>query len=206
MEISPRSHERGYEFDIRPRLIHVRAGRAFPSLLALLALTLAAAAQMHPSLPEPGTLDGLGVDIHFAQPLPGGLEMIRAAGFRWVRMDFTWAAAEPEPGCYDFSKYDSLVAAPEKDGRAADGASVHRFMASKSDEFPFTSRAGTQEFRDAFARRAVAAVGRFKGRGIVWELWNEPNIEGFWKTKPDARQYIALAKARAHFGSPPAPP
>ena len=64
----------------------------------------------------------------------------------------------------------------EKEGRAAEGATVPGFMASKFDECPFTSRAGTQEFREAFAKWAVAAVGHFKGRGIVWELWNEPNI------------------------------
>ncbi|MEO6742537.1 MAG: beta-galactosidase [Chthoniobacteraceae bacterium] len=199
------------------------------ALLFLLVLTLSAAAQIHPSLPEPGTLDGLGVNIHFTEPQPGELEMIRAAGFHWVRMDFTWAATEPEPGRYDFSKYDSLLAALEKAGlrayfildyghprfgrqdadsirkpgsqeqekRVAEDASVPGFMASKFDDFPFTSRAGTQEFREAFAKWAVAAVGHFKGRGIVWELWNEPNIAGFWKPKADVQQYIALAKTVA---------
>jgi hypothetical protein len=199
------------------------------SLLFLLALALVARAQMHPSLPEPGTLEGLGVNIHFTEPQPGELEMIRAAGFRWVRMDFTWAATEPEPGRNDFAKYDALVAAlekaglhayfildyghprfgkvesdlirkagrQEKEGRAAESASVPDFLPSKLEEHPFTSRAGTPEFRDAFAKWAVAAVGHFKGRGIVWELWNEPNIAGFWKPKPDVQQYIALAKTVA---------
>lgn len=203
------------------------------TLLFLLAFALAARAQMHPSLPEPGTLDGLGVNIHFTEPQPGELEMIRAAGFRWVRMDFSWAATEPQPGRYDFAKYDSLLAAlekaglrayfildyghprfgkqaggnaeadlirkagrQEKEGRAAAGASVPDFLPSL-EQHPFTSRAGTPEFRDAFAKWAVAAVGHFKGRGIVWELWNEPNIAGFWKPKPDVQHYIALAKTVA---------
>ena len=154
------------------------------TLLFLLALALAARAQMHPSLPEPGTLDGLGVNIHFTEPQLGELEMIRAAGFRWVRMDFTWAATEPEPGRYDFAKYDSLLAALEKANLRAYfildyGHPKYARPAAPGDagdRQPFTSRAGTQEFRDAFAKWAVAAVGHFKGRGIVWELWNEPNI------------------------------
>ena len=70
VKISPRSHERGYGFDIPPRALHARSVRA---LFFLLVLTLSAAAQIHPSLPEPGTLDGLGVNIHFTQPLPGDL-------------------------------------------------------------------------------------------------------------------------------------
>ena len=123
--------------------MHACAVRA---LLFLLVLTLSAAAQIHPSLPEPGTLDGLGVNIHFTQPQPGELEMIRAAGFRWVRMDFTWAATEPEAGRFDFSKYDSLLAALEKAGLRAyfilDYG--HPKFADAGDRQPFTSRAGTQ--------------------------------------------------------------
>jgi hypothetical protein len=51
-------------------------------LVFLLVLALTARAQMHPSLSEAGTLEGLGVNIHFTEPQPGELEMIRAAGFR----------------------------------------------------------------------------------------------------------------------------
>src|SRR4029077_10830803 len=46
----------------------------------------------------------------------------------------------------------------------------------------------------SFARRAAAAAKHFHGRHVLWELWNEPNID-FWSPKPDARQYIALALA-----------
>ena len=201
-------------FESRPRspAVHLRdwtpsamqaSSQPMRALLVLVLLVTAnVRAHIHPSLPEPGTLDGLGVNIHFTEPQPGELEMIRAAGFRWVRMDFTWAATEPEPGRCDFSKYDSLVAALEKAGLRAyfildSGHPKYARPAAPGaagDTHPFTSRAGTQEFRDAFEKWAVAAVGHFKGRGIVWELWNEPNIAGFWKPKPDVQQYIALAK------------
>jgi hypothetical protein len=32
----------------------------------------------------------------------------------------------------------------------------------------------------------------FRGRGILWEMYNEPNI-GFWRPKPDVNQYVPLA-------------
>lgn len=38
--------------------------------------------------------ESLGVNIHFIDPKPGELEMIAAAGFRWVRTDFIWALTE----------------------------------------------------------------------------------------------------------------
>jgi hypothetical protein len=46
----------------------------------------------------------------------------------------------------------------------------------------------------AFATWAAAAAKHFRGRHVVWEIWNEPNIE-FWKPEPDVKQYIALALA-----------
>ena len=35
----------------------------------------------------------------------------------------------------------------------------------------------------------------FAGRGIVWEMWNEPNHGMFWKPVPKVADYIALAQA-----------
>ena len=42
------------------------------------------------------------------------------------------------------------------------------------------------------SRWAAAAAKHFRGRGILWEMYNEPNI-GFWKPKPDVKQYVKLA-------------
>ena len=146
-------------------------------------------AEYHPSLPAIGSLDGLGVNIHFTDAQPGELEMIKAAGFKWVRMDLTWAATERERGTHDFGAYDRLVDGLEKNGLRAvfildygnklydDGLAPH-----------------TDESRAAFAKWAAAAVARYAGKGFLWELWNEPNIAQFWKPKPDVQQYIALAK------------
>ena len=167
------------------------------SLVLLLALIpLLAAADWHPSLPAPGSLDGLGVNIHFTKPEPGELEMIKAAGFRWVRQDITWAGVEKKVGEYDFSAYDGLAAALEKNGLKAYFILDYGnpLYADPGDQHPFTSRAGTEEFRAAYARWAAATVAHFAGRGYLFELWNEPNHEGFWKPKPNAADYAAMAK------------
>lgn len=173
-------------------MVHYR----FLALLVALTLTLRA---QHPSLPKPGTLDGMGVNIHFTDPVPGELEMIKAAGFRWVRTDITWVSTERERGVYDFSRQDRLVAALAKAGIRAYFILDYGnpLYADPGDKHPFTSRAGTPEFRAAFVNWAVAAVSRFRGKGIVWELWNEPNNEGFWKPKPNVADYIALVKETA---------
>lgn len=53
----------------------------------------------------------------------------------------------------------------------------------------------TETGRAAFARWAAAAVGRYRGRGYLWEIWNEPNHSNFWKPQPNVADYVALARA-----------
>ncbi len=132
--------------------------------------------------------DGLGVNIHFTDPRPGEMEMLAAAGFRWVRMDFAWGGTEREKGKYDFSAYDRLMAALEK----------HKVRALlildySNRHYDDGLSPASDEGRAAFARWAAAAARHFRGRGILWEMYNEPNIKQFWKPKPDVKQYAKLA-------------
>ena len=53
----------------------------------------------------------------------------------------------------------------------------------------------TDEGRAAFVRWAAAAVRHFRGRGILWEMYNEPNNVVFWRPKVEHQQYIKLATA-----------
>jgi hypothetical protein len=55
----------------------------------------------------------------------------------------------------------------------------------------------TDDGRAAFAKWAAAAAVHFKGRGVIWEVWNEPNIKQFWKPQPNADDYAKLAAATA---------
>jgi len=160
------------------------------------ALSIARAGDPHPSLPPPVIPDCLGVNIHFTDPKPGELEMLAAAGFKWVRMDFGWGGTERKKGEYDFSTYDRLVAALEQfQIRAVFILDYgNPLYADPGDTPPFTSRANSPEFREAFGKWAVAAVQHFKGRGYLWEMWNEPN-GGFWKSPDKTGDYIALAKS-----------
>jgi hypothetical protein len=50
----------------------------------------------------------------------------------------------------------------------------------------------TREGRRAFAQWAAAAARHFRNRGILWEIYNEPNI-GFWTPHPSVANYSLLA-------------
>jgi len=145
----------------------------------------------HPSLPSPIVPEGLGVNIHFTDARPGEMEMLAAAGFRWVRMDFSWSGTEKRRGEYDFSSYDRLLSS----------LSAHKvralFILDYGNQLYEPDRAvATEAGRRAFARWAAAAALHFKGHGILWEIWNEPNIS-FWQPKPNVADYSALALAAA---------
>src|SRR5882724_3196732 len=56
----------------------------------------------------------------------------------------------------------------------------------------------TPAARDAFVKWAVAAAKHFAGRGVVWELFNEPNIAIFWPPQPNVDEYKALADEIGH--------
>jgi hypothetical protein len=160
----------------------------FRAMLALLATAALGAAEQL-GLPLPGTLDGLGVNIHFTDARPGELEQLSAGGFRLVRMDFGWDGIEREQGVYDFSAYDRLLGALDRFGLRAYFILDYHNRFYDDGESP-RSDAG----RAGFCAFTVAALRHFAGRGIVWEMYNEPNIQ-FWKPKPNVDDYAKLALA-----------
>ena len=160
-------------------------------------------------LPRPVIPEGVGVNIHFTRGHERDLDLIAAAGFRFVRMDFSWGATERERGRYDWSAYDELTANLEKRGLRAlyilDYSNGLYEKTVTSQEHRSTASPRHPESVAAFARWAAAAARHFRGRRILWEIWNEPNIH-FWKPEPDVRQYttLLLATARAIREADPA--
>ncbi|TWU38240.1 cellulase family glycosylhydrolase [Novipirellula artificiosorum] len=171
-------------------------GRILLSIALIILLSLRAvestlfAVGPHPSLPSPGVTDGLGVNIHFTNAQPGEMEMLAEAGFRWIRMDVTWGRTERERGRYDFSAYDRLL-----DDLDQHGIGTLLILDYSNTLYEKDRSVATEEGRLAYARWAAAATNHFKGRGIIWEIWNEPNIRGFWRPEPNLDDYTAMAIA-----------
>jgi hypothetical protein len=153
--------------------------------MALLALCTGMQAQPASIVP-----DGFGVNIHFTSSSPEELKALADSGARLVRMDFTWGRVERAKGQYDFSAYDGLVADMAKLGIRC------LFIFDYANRFYDDNLSPhTEEGRAGFARFAGAAAKHFAGKGILWEIWNEPNIGQFWKPKPSADDYSSLALA-----------
>ncbi len=138
-------------------------------------------------LPERVIPEPFGVNIHFTHALPGELNLIAAGGFRWVRMDLFWNTVEQVQGRYEFWEYDALVAAMTQRG-----IRIIFILDYGNPLYDHGFAPHSTEARAAFARFAAAAARRYRGKGIVWEIWNEPNLDYFWPPEADVARYGAL--------------
>jgi polysaccharide biosynthesis protein PslG len=140
------------------------------------------------TLPDRVVPESFGVEIHFTHASRQELDYLAAGGFRWVRMDLFWHTIEKELGKYDFSEYDLLVNAMTQRGIRV--IFILDYGNSLYDHgFPPTSPGG----QAAYARFAAAAAYRYRHAGIIWDLWNEPNLDHFWPPEANATHYGQLA-------------
>jgi polysaccharide biosynthesis protein PslG len=138
----------------------------------------------NPTVPQ-----AVGINIHFRDPQPGELDMLARTGVGWVRVDYFWTYVEKKAGQYDFSLYDSLM--DELDVFHIRPIFILDYTNPLYDQglSPCTN-AG----RSAFAAWAAASAAHFRGRGILWEIYNEPN-RSFWKPQVNVQDYVLLAVA-----------
>jgi polysaccharide biosynthesis protein PslG len=162
--------------------------RAFRTILTVAAAFLFASAAFSQIPLNPPIPDGFGVNIHFRQPPPGELEQIKDTGFRWIRTDLVWSGTETKRGVYDFSAYDPLI-------QGLDREHMHAMLilCYGNPLYDHGLSPHTGAGRQAFTRWALAAVHHFRGHGILWEIYNEPNYALFWHPKVNPQDYIRLA-------------
>ena len=114
-----------------------------------------------------------------AEKIESMLQMIRGAGFGWLRQEFPWEDLEVTGrGQFDWAKYDRIV-----ERTAAHGL---RLLVRLSNP-PAWSRADPQagdlappdDLQD-FVNYAAAVAERYRGRITHYQVWNEPNIFPEW--------------------------
>lgn len=161
------------------------------SVLVLFNHNTTTAAKVKKGLPDKEIPMGLGFNVHINGP-DKDWDAIRASGVRFIRADFSWGGIERSKGQYNFAAYDRMLESLD-----ARGIRVLFVMAYRNNLYP--NPENTDEGRDAYAMWAAASVSHFKGRNVIWEIWNEPNV-GFWKgtgklnSSGFADQYVALVK------------
>ncbi|MFC5531242.1 sugar-binding protein [Cohnella yongneupensis] len=143
----------------------------------------------------------VGYSTHYdyltSQPLrEQEASLIRQSGGGLVRNDMLWDQIEPSKGKYDWKLYDQIVAANKKEGLQMIG------LLAYSATWASTSPVGA-EMPEHYAPRSVSeyadfvykTVSRYKNDVHAWEIWNEPNLDGFFRPTHDAEAYVELLKA-----------
>ncbi|WP_273831894.1 cellulase family glycosylhydrolase [Guptibacillus sedimenti] len=138
----------------------------------------------------PSFSKSIGVSIH-----PGiteqDIQQINDAGINIVRIDIFWSNVEKTKGTYDFknSGYDELNNLLKKYG-----IRPYYILAYENPLYEKQRSIITDEGRTGFINFVAATVNRYKGQNIIWEIWNEPNLETFWKPQPSIAEYSTLVK------------
>ncbi|MGQ9454316.1 MAG: cellulase family glycosylhydrolase [Armatimonadota bacterium] len=164
--------------------------RAIELSLVLIPFMVLKTCASNNGLPDPVVPSCLGVNIHFVGREDDQVEQIAKAGFRFIRMDFHWSSVEKEKGVYDFRAYDELVAS-----LASRGIRPLFILDYGNPLYDRGLAPRTEKGRQAFARFAAQAVRHFRGKGVLWEIWNEPNLAQFWRPSPNPEHYVRLVEA-----------
>lgn len=148
-----------------------------------------------------------GVQIKEWNTKPEELDEIKASGFGLLRYGIAWRNVENESGSYIWTQYDRFI----EQVRARHLRSIIILYGGHPDysgeiDAPHDAtnlnhvqtliRAPTDKRAvQAFARFAAAAAQRYRGDDIIWEIWNEPDLNYFWPPKTDPNAYAKLAVA-----------
>ena len=145
------------------------------------------------------------LDRQYFDPNPT-YEPLGKLGVKWARVQTGWCRCEPEQGKYDFRWLDEIA-----DNLLAQGVEPW-FSLSYGNPF-YTPEAKdavssvgwcpiyTEKARAGWTTYVDAITQHFADRVKKWEIWNEPNINGFWRYKKptDDIYYTDSAKDYVKF-------
>ena len=119
-----------------------------------------------------------GINAHL--PSPAQLDMIKAAGFNWVRFDFNWKDMEPQQDQFVWGPWDNAVNHAHSIGLNVFATMAYTPKWASAD--PGCTDCGPTPFANPadWADYVTKTVNRYKGKVKYWGLWNEPNLEHFY--------------------------
>jgi hypothetical protein len=115
-------------------------------------------------------------------------------GAVWIRKTFEWEEIEPEPGVWDFSKWDAYVDEGKRAGKKILAVLAYDTGWIYGEKKP--RQHITPEKIPYFLEYAEQVVRRYRGRIDAFEIWNEPN-NPFYFWKGPRKDFYELSRATA---------
>ena len=150
-----------------------------------------------------------GGNLQYLAPaeLARHLDVIKAAGARWVRFDVAWVDVQFGGRTYwAWGRYDRVIDAILAHGMQPIGTIAYTPRWARPADCTWSDKCAPANLDD-YADFAAAVAARYAPQGARhWELWNEPNIT-MWLPAPDPERYallLALAYPRIKEANPDA--
>ncbi len=159
----------------------------------------------HPD-PGPGLL-GIDMTKWMNDDPAGSLALVDALNAKWVRSGVTWAKIEPSPGQYDWAHLDQVVneSAQHHLRLLVTLRAYNPWAGIRIPEKQNHQAATPPKDMAQFARFVQAVATRYKGRGVCWQIENEPNLDVYWLgTREDYVELLKTAYAAVHEADPDA--
>jgi hypothetical protein len=129
------------------------------------------------------------------------------SGVATVRVFVNWRLVEPQPGQRNWTNYDAVVGVLAESGLQVEPVlfGVPSWISPRPAKPPIYTAAKRQAWMSFLAELA----GRYGHGGRFWsahpelpprpfsdwEVWNEPNLDGYWGgAKPNPRNYVRLLR------------
>ncbi len=126
----------------------------------------------------------------------GRLDQAAGLGANTNRIPFSWALAEPQREKFNWAPYDKIYAAMRY-RRMAPLLAISGSPCWARPDQPCTDDTGFPPDKDhleSWVHFIKLAVKRYPAIAGI-EVWNEPNLTGFWRPKPSPKGYAKLLKA-----------
>jgi hypothetical protein len=147
-----------------------------------------------PAASPPGNA-GINIGVTALALDDGDFAQLRETAIKYVRFDLLWNEIENVKGHYDWGRFDRVFA------RLARFAIRPVVILDYNNRLYDPNNGGirSEAARDGYAKFAAAAVARYNRKipGVIWEIWNEPNADGFWRPRKNPDEYMALLKRAA---------
>ncbi|MEJ3403891.1 endo-1,4-beta-xylanase [Rathayibacter sp. YIM 133350] len=124
-------------------------------------------------------------------------KLLEDARIRYARDEFEWNRIEPRDDNFDWWKFDQAVNLAYARNVEFIGKLVYSAAwASSAPAGTPTNQIKYYPPRNLadYVDYVTAVVSRYKDRVKVWEVWNEPNFDDYWKPAPDAAAYAKMLK------------
>ncbi len=140
----------------------------------------------------------LGVNVALEQyddeGLDAALTRVADGGFVWVRQSFTWSQIEPQPGHFDWTVPDRILAA------LARHPGLRLVAVLDDSRGALTAPLPPPADPDRFAAFAGVFAARYGAQVDYYQVWDEPNLADHWgggPVNPPAYADLLARTARA---------